>query len=181
VFLLYYLANLPPKVITLIVSAFPIIELRGAIPLAMLKLGLTPWEAFSCGVLGSLIPVFPILYLLQFIEPLLRKIKSLDILIDKVFEKTRSKSKIIQEWEFIGLVLFIGIPLPGTGVWTGTLAAYLFGLSKPFSFIAALIGTALAGTLMVFFSSYIEVIIEYFLYIAGLILLLYVVKKIRKK
>jgi len=152
-FLIQYLSNLPPKIITLIISAIPIIELRGSIPFAILKLNLAPFAAFSYGVAGSLIPVFPILFLLQFAEPILRKSSFFDQLLDKIYDRTRSKSKLIQDWELIGLILFVGIPFPGTGVWTGTLAAYLFGFSKIFSFFAALIGTMLAGVIMTFLST----------------------------
>jgi len=143
-----------PELVTILISTIPLVELRGAIPVAINVYGLAPWSALFFGVLGSLIPVFPILWLLKWLEPHLRKIKELDNLIEIVYERTRKKSQLIQDYELIGLVLFIGIPLPGTGVWTGMLAAYLFDLPKGFSFLAALMGTTLAGVIMLFLSDF---------------------------
>ncbi|MDR2429168.1 MAG: small multi-drug export protein, partial [Candidatus Margulisbacteria bacterium] len=61
---------------------------------------------------------------------------------------TRAKSAQIQKWEFWGLILFVGVPLPGTGVWTGSLAGYLLGLNRRKIILAALLGTTLAGLAM---------------------------------
>ena len=128
-------------------SALPIIELRGTIP-AALALQL-PWQlVLPSAILGSLLPALPILWGLDHLEPLLRKSPALSSLIDKVYAKVRHKGAKLQREEFWGLVLFIGIPLPGTGVWTGLLAAYLFGLSRRSSLLAALLGTTLAGTII---------------------------------
>jgi len=180
--IIHYLEGLPPKWVTLLISAFPIVELRGAIPIAIGVYKMAPAHAFTYGVIGSLIPVIPILYLLEFLEPHLRKIDWINTLIDKVFERTRTKSKIIQELELVGLILFIGIPLPGTGVWTGTLAAYIFGLNKGLSLLAALIGTAIAGVIMVFLSSYIHLIIRYFFVILALVITsILLIKLLRKQ
>lgn len=152
---------LSPQIIVTLVAVIPLLELRASIPLAIFKYGMSSWEALWLGILGSLIPVIPILFLLEHIEPLLRKIKFLNDLINQVFERTRAKSQIIKELELIGLILFIGIPLPGTGVWTGTFAAYLFGLPKLQAFFAALAGTTIAGIIMIFLSAYIALIIKY--------------------
>lgn len=176
-----YLSTLPNEVITLLISAIPIIELRGAIPIAIAGLKMSPLSALTYGILGSLIPVIPILFALEYLEPLLRKITLFDTIIDKVFERTRSKSQLIKELKLLGLILFIGIPLPGTGVWTGTLAAYIFGLNKYLALLAALIGTTIAGIIMVFLSSYLHLIFKYFLYIITLILIFTITYKLTKK
>jgi uncharacterized membrane protein len=65
-----------------------------------------------------------------------------------LFARTRSKSRIIEEFELVGLTIFIAIPFPGTGVWTGTIAAYLLGLPWIPTFICAAIGTAIASLIM---------------------------------
>jgi len=137
--------ELVPQLWTVLIAMLPIIELRGAIPIAINVYGLSKGSALLWGVVGSVLPAIPILWLLGFLEPHLRKIVELNNLMDKVFEKTRSKSKLVEEYQMLGLILFIGIPLPGTGVWTGMLAAYLFGLNKSVAFFCALIGTTLAG------------------------------------
>ncbi len=155
--------------ITMFVAAVPILELRASIPLAMLSFKMGAVEALIYSVIGSILPVFPILFLLEYVEPFIRKSKALGSLLDKVFERTRSKSQMIKELEFIGLVLFIGVPLPGTGVWTGTFAAYLFGMKKWQALIAGVLGTTIAGVIMVFLSTYIDLIIKYGLVILAVI------------
>ncbi len=174
-----------PKIIIAFVAAIPLLELRASIPLAIFKYGMSSWEALWISVVGSFLPALPILFILEYLEPLLRKIKFLDKLLDKVFEHTRAKSQVIKELELLGLIIFIGIPLPGTGVWTGTFAAYLFGLPKLHACFAALLGTMIAGVIMVFLSAYINLIIKYSL--AGIISLLlliggwFIYKKYYKK
>lgn len=159
--LILYLSTLPNEVITLLISAVPVVELRGAIPIAIAVFKMSPLAALFYGILGSLIPVIPILFALEYLEPFLRRVSFFNTIINKVFEQTRSKSQIIKELELIGLIIFIGIPLPGTGVWTGTLAAYIFGLNKYLTLLATFIGTAVAGIIMVFLSSYIHLILKY--------------------
>jgi len=146
--------NSVPVFWTIVISMTPLIELRGAIPIAINVYGFSKIAALFWGVLGSVIPAIPILWMLGFLEPHLRKIEELGKLMDTVYEKTRSKSKLIEEYEMLGLILFIGIPLPGTGVWTGMLAAYLFGFNKGASFFCALAGSLLAGVIMVFMSDF---------------------------
>lgn len=143
-----------PQFWTFVIAMLPIIELRGAIPIAINVYGLSRASALLWGVLGSVTPALPILWMLGFLEPHLRKIKEIDRLLDAVYAKTRHKGKLIEEYEMLGLILFIGIPLPGTGVWTGMLAAYLFGLNRFVSLICALIGTTLAGIIMLFMSDF---------------------------
>lgn len=176
-----YLGGLPHELTTLLISAFPIVELRGAIPIAITIFHMSKLEALAYGIIGSLIPVIPILFALAYLEPILRKVKLFDTLIDKVFERTRAKSQIIKELELIGLILFIGIPLPGTGVWTGTLAAYIFGLNKYLALLAALIGTTMAGIIMVFLSSYIHLIFKYSAFIIIGIIALVIGYKLTRK
>ncbi|MDR1323668.1 MAG: small multi-drug export protein [Candidatus Margulisbacteria bacterium] len=129
-------------------SATPLLELRASIPYGFLA-GLPPMAVFFLSVAGSWLPAFFVVFVLEHVEPLLRKIKFLNDLLDRVYAKTRAKSEQIQKWEFWGLILFIGVPLPGTGVWTGSLAGYLLGLSRRKIILASLLGTALAGLAMV--------------------------------
>ncbi len=144
---------LSPELITVIISAIPVLELRGGILYAR-ALQIPALNSLILGIIGSMLPVIPILILLGKIEPLLRRNRSLANLLDRVYARTRSNSKLIQEYEFIGLTLFIGVPLPGTGVWTGMLAAYLLGLPRMFSFLSALLGTTIAGIIMLFLSDF---------------------------
>lgn len=143
-------------------AATPLLELRGSIPYAMLLDPVFPaWKALWLSVLGSWLPAFLIMYILEHAEPLIRKNKKTAQVLDAIYRKTRAKSQQIKDLEFWGLVIFIGIPLPGTGVWTGVLAAYLLGLSKGQTIFAAFLGTSIAGVIMVFLSTYISAIIRF--------------------
>lgn len=157
-----YLANVPKELVVVILSAVPLLELRASIPYALLiEPKLTPLMALLLGVLGSWLPAFFVVFVLEHIEPILRKVKLFNDILDKVYAKTRAKSEKIKTMEFLGLVLFVGIPLPGTGVWTGALAGYLLGLAPLKIITASLLGTTLAGILMTFLSAYISLVIRY--------------------
>lgn len=142
------LAGLPKELIVFLISAIPVIEVRGAIPIALLYFKLPVVSTLLLCVLGSLLPVIPLLLFLKYATEWLRKIKVFDRFFDWLFTRTRSKSKIIQDFELVGLTLFVAIPFPGTGVWTGTIAAYLLGLPWVPTFICAAIGTMIASTIM---------------------------------
>lgn len=111
---------------TFIISMIPIIELRGAIPVAVFTFHLTYVEAFIISFIGNIIPVY---FIVKFIRPifdLLRRFKIFRVIIDWVTEKATKKiaeSKKLQTATILGLYLFVAIPLPGTGAWTGALIA----------------------------------------------------------
>ncbi len=128
-------------------AAAPIFEVRGSIPLG-LYLGLPAAKTYVLSVLGSIIPIIPILFGLNYLTDHLRKIPMFDRFFSWLFERTRAKSKLIERFETIGLLLFVAVPLPGTGVWTGCVGAYLFGLSYIEGFVAAAGGTAIAAALV---------------------------------
>ena len=160
-----YLASLPKELVVVIISAIPLLELRASIPYALLmEPKLSPAFALGLSVFGSWLPAFFIVFFLEHLEPLLRRNSFLDKLIDKVYAKTRAKSEQIKTMEFWGLVIFIAIPLPGTGVWTGALAGYLLGLSAVKIIFASLLGTLGAGIFMTFLSAYIALLIRYTLW-----------------
>ena len=135
----------------LILAATPIIELRGSIPLG-LGLGIPVLQNYFLGVVGSIIPVIPILWFLNTLTESLRKVPIFNKFFEWLFKRTRSRSKLVEKYETIGLILFISIPLPVTGVWTGCVAAYLFGLRWFNTFIAATIGTSIAGIIVTLLS-----------------------------
>ena len=136
---------LAQEITILSLAALPIVEVRGAIPLG-LYFGL-PWlQVLILSILGSLIPVFPILWGLTYLTEIFRRVKIFGRFIDWLFKYTRSKTnKLIEEFELLGLLIIFSIPLPGFGVWTGTLAAYLFGIPWRWTFLLALAGTSIAS------------------------------------
>ncbi|MCK4995001.1 MAG: small multi-drug export protein [Candidatus Omnitrophica bacterium] len=139
--------NLSPQWIVVIVSAMPVSELRGAIPIGIM-LGVTPVKVFVLAVFGNLIPVLPLLYFLEPVSERLRKFPFFKKFFDWLFERTRKKSKIIEKYELLGLMLLVAIPLPMTGAWTGCIAASLLKLEKKFSFFAVGTGVAIAGVIV---------------------------------
>ena len=125
-----WLQNLaiPEELIVLIISTLPIFELRGALPVAI-NLFHMPWyRAFFFAVIGNLIPVPILLLFFDFISKVISKIEIGRRLVTWVLERTRRRSKIIDRYERIGLILFVAIPLPVTGAWTGSIAAFLRGM-----------------------------------------------------
>jgi len=130
-----------------IISMLPIVELRGGlIAASILKIEFV--KAFIICFIGNILPVPFILLLIEKIFDLLKKWKPTKKIVNKLEKKTLSKSEQINKYGYWGLLLFVGIPLPGTGAWTGTLLAVLLGLSKKKSFIFISLGVLLAGIIM---------------------------------
>jgi len=150
--LAHHLSLLPKELITAIIAMTPILELRGAIPWALahppIGGGLSWYNAYLFAVIGNFIPVIPILLFLEPVSEGLRKYKIFDIFFDWLFRRTRRKGRVVEKYETLGLILFVGIPLPVTGAWTGCVAAFLFGLRFLNSVIAILLGICLSGTIV---------------------------------
>lgn len=130
-----------------VLAALPVAELRGAIPLA-LALDFSPQKAYALAFLGNLIPVVPLLFFLQPISEKLRHIPVFERFFNWLFERTRKKATVIEKFEALGLILFVAIPLPVTGAWTGCVAATLFKIRFRYAFAAILLGVALAGLIV---------------------------------
>lgn len=143
------LSGSPHELATLVLAMMPISELRGAIPYAV-SFGEMAWEkAYVIAVVGNFLPVIPILYLIGPVSEFLRRhVKFFDRFFDRLFARTRRKGKLIERFEVLGLILFVAIPLPVTGAWTGTLAAWLFGVRKSVALPAILGGIMIAGVVV---------------------------------
>jgi uncharacterized membrane protein len=140
--------GLPGELVVLITSALPILELRGGIPVAMTLLDFPWYYAFLLGVVGNMLPVPFILLFLNYVTRMLSKVRLFDRALNWLFERTRRRGKIIQKYKRVGLVLFVAIPLPVTGAWTGALAAVIFGLKFKHAFMSILIGVLIAGVIV---------------------------------
>ena len=127
------------ELIIFIISMIPILELRGGIP---------TWRAIPICLVGNLIPIPFILLLIRPIFAWLRKTRLFRPLVEKLEKKAMSKSDRISRYEFWGLVLFVGIPLPGTGAWTGALVASLLGIDWKKAFGAIVVGVCMASVIM---------------------------------
>ena len=133
---------------TMLVSMIPVIELRGGLPFGV-ALGLPYYLAFPAAVIGNLIPApFIIVYIRRIFELLRRYLPSLNGLIDKLEKKAHLKGKKVQKYQYIGLWLFVAIPLPGTGAWTGSLAAAFLGMRLKKAMPAVVLGVLTAGCIM---------------------------------
>ena len=135
--------------IIILISMSPWIELRGAIPTAILGYHWQWWQALPISLVGNMIPVPFILLLLRGVERELRKYPSFNKLIDKLFDKTRKKANTkVEKYEELALILFVAIPLPFTGAWTASLIAYLFNLDIKKSILTIFLGVIIAGLIV---------------------------------
>lgn len=130
------------------VAALPIAELRLAIPGAIEFLEIPWYYAFLIAVVGNMLPVPFILLFLEAATRLLSKVAIFGRFLNWLFERTRRRGQIIQKYKRIGLVLFVAIPLPVTGAWTGSLAAVIFGIKPKQAFISIFIGVIIAGIIV---------------------------------
>lgn len=136
------------ELIVVIVSALPIVELRGALPIAINLFHMSWYWALSLAIIGNMLPV-P--FLLLFLEPLARGVSRVDSgkkLVEWVFRRTRQRGEVIERYEKIGLALFVAIPLPMTGAWTGSIAAFLFGLKFNDALLSILFGVIISGAIV---------------------------------
>ena len=135
--------------ILFLISMVPILELRGGLLAAgpaFLNVGLAKAEPIC--VIGNLVPIPFILLLITKIFDWMKGTKRLKPMVEKLEKKAMSKSDKIEKYEFWGLVLFVGIPLPGTGAWTGSLIAALLGIRFRKAFPAVVVGVCLAAFIM---------------------------------
>lgn len=140
------------ELIVFLISMIPILELRGALLVAGPLLGVPVTTAIPLSIIGNIIPV-PFILLL--ITPVFRWMKGTRLfkpMVDKLESKAMSKSDQIEKYEFWGLMLFVGIPLPGTGAWTGSLIAALLGIKFKKAFPAVILGIFMATVIMWFIS-----------------------------
>ena len=134
-----------------IISLMPILELRGGLIAASL-LDIEPlWAFIVCMVANILIIPF-VLFLIEAVLEFLMRFKKLGQLITRFKEKTLKKKNSIEKYGYLGIMLFVAVPLPGSGAWTGCFLAVLLGLDKKKSFLAALLGVFIAGVIMMIFS-----------------------------
>jgi len=133
--------------IVFLVSMIPLLELRGSI-LAAGFMNTTFLPTYIAAVLGNMLPIPFILIFIEMVFNLMEKVSFLEKIPKKIKEKALSKSEQIEKYGYFGLFLFVAIPLPGTGAWTGALLSVLLGLKKGKSLLAILLGVMTAGLIM---------------------------------
>lgn len=184
------------ELITLLVSMFPLIELKGAIPIGT-GLGLELTTSALLAYSGSSLIVIPIFFLLIPIFNLLKKIKfvkKIILKIERVFEdKAKKVSKNatdkpetqVKKFLMIALFIFVAVPFPVTGVWTGTAIAVFLNMKFSDAFLPIILGNLVAGIIITlitfFFKAYVDIIITILLIIALIMLTIFIVKLIKSK
>lgn len=133
---------------TLLVSMVPVIELRGAIPIATAH-GLEPYISIPVAIIGNLIPVPFIIIFIKKIFAWIRKVMpKLDGMVTKLENRALSKKETVEKYAFWGLFVFVAIPLPGTGAWTGALIAAMLDMRLKRAFPSIALGVLTAGIIV---------------------------------
>ena len=197
-FLLTFLKGITDngKIITMLISMFPLIELKGAIPIGTLlgeNLVTTALLAY-CGstlicipIFFLLVPIFNLLKKIKFIKRFIEKIEAVLIgKAEKIAQKSNGKTEEVKtKFLSTALLIFVAVPFPVTGVWTGTAIAVFVGLSFKNSFIPLVVGNLIAGsiiTLLTFlFKDYVDIIITTLFIIALVMLIIFMIKIIKSK
>ena len=146
-FTTHLLGVVPKEIIVFIISMIPILELRGGLIAASL-LDIEIVQAIIYCVIGNIIPIPFILLLITPIFAWMKKTKLFKPLAEKLESKAMGKKEQIEKYEFWGVVLFVGIPLPGTGAWTGALIASLLEMKFKKAFPAIILGILIATIIM---------------------------------
>lgn len=139
--------TIPSQLIVFIVSMIPILELRGSI-LAAGFMDVSFLETYVVAVLGNLLPIPFILMFIKKILEWMKSTKAFSRIANAIEKKALSKREQIDKYGYFGLFLFVAIPLPGTGAWTGALLAVLLGMKNKKAFIPIALGVMAAGLVM---------------------------------
>lgn len=144
-------STLGKEIVIGVISLLPILELRGGL-LAAGALNLSPFIAYPIAIVANLLPI-P--FILMFLTPIfnwMKKTKLFKGLVEKLEKKADKHKDKFEKGEFVALILFVGIPIPGTGAWTGALIASILGMDKKKAMLAITIGVFMASIIMMVLS-----------------------------
>lgn len=144
--------GIPDWLVVFIISLFPILECRLGMFTAIVLLEMNPFVGFIISFIGNILPIPFILLLINWIFEILKKVPVINKLVFWLEDKTLKKRDKIDKYGIWGLLLFVAIPLPGTGGWTGALLASLLHLDKKKSFGVISIGVFIAGLIITILS-----------------------------
>lgn len=139
------------EIAVFIISLLPILELRGGLIAAAL-LGLDPIPSYIISIIGNILPVPFILLLITKVLDWMRNHKHFQKIANWLDSKVEKHKGQIEKYGYLGIILFVGIPIPGTGAWTGSLIASVLEMDKKKTFLAVLVGIFLASLIMMFLS-----------------------------
>jgi uncharacterized membrane protein len=149
-----YFNDIPPQLATVIIAALPVAENRVSVPLALGVYYLPVWQALFFSILGSVLAAACVVYGLHFIYRRLQgRLGIGDRILQKIFERTERKfTQKYQRWGELALLIFVAVPLPMTGAWTGSIAAFLFGIKPARALLFISIGVILSAGIMALLS-----------------------------
>ena len=131
--------------LTVLVSMLPVVELRGGIPFGV-SAGLPVWAAFIAAVIGNLIPVpFIIVYIRRILQWMRERFPGLNRVVDALERKAHLKGQKVTKYKYLGLIILVARPLPGTGAWTGSLAAAFLDMPLRRAIPSIIAGVLIAG------------------------------------
>ena len=131
--------------LTVLVSMLPVVELRGGIPFGVAA-GLPVWAAFIAAVIGNLIPApFIIVYIRRIFQWMRKRFPRLNSVVDALERKAHLKGEKVTKYKYLGLIILVAIPLPGTGAWTGSLAAAFLDMPLRRAIPSIIAGVLIAG------------------------------------
>jgi uncharacterized membrane protein len=135
---------------TFLTAMIPIGEIRVALPLALISYKMNIWIAYGISVFGNLLPIFFLLFFWKYLaEFLMKKSKFFNNFFNWLFARARRKFQgSYEKWGKIALIIFVGIPLPITGAWTGSIVAWLFGFKYWEGLFLNFLGICLAGIIV---------------------------------
>ena len=133
---------------TVLVSMIPVVELRGGIPFGV-TVGLPVWLAYLAAVVGNMLPVpFIVVYIRRIFQWMRRRLPRLNHLVTTLEKKAHLKGRKVTKYKYLGLAIFVAIPLPGTGAWTGALVAAFLDMRLRKAMPAIFAGVLIAGFLI---------------------------------
>lgn len=142
-------SGFPAWLATIFIAMLPVSELRGAIPIAIGIYGINPFDAFILAVIGNMIPVVPLLLFLEPVSNFLRRWNIWNRFFTWLFTRThRNHSKEFEKYGTLALAIFVAIPLPATGAWSGCAAAFVFGIKFRNALLAIASGVTVAGIIV---------------------------------
>ena len=153
--LIGFAAMFPKELAIVLLSLIPVAELRLAIPVAIIMYDIHPVEAFFFACIGNLIPVPFIILFIRKIFAWMKKFKIFRKLVTKLEEKGQSKQETVKKYKFWGLFIFVAIPFPGTGAWTGALIAALMDMRLKDALPSITLGVVTAGVIVTILSEFV--------------------------
>lgn len=146
--LINFLSFLPKEIIVILIAMLPISELRGAIPVAITVFNFSITKSFFLALTGNFLFVIPLLLFLNNLHIYFMKLYWYNKFFTWWMNKIKARSKIVEEFKFLGLIIFVGIPLPMTGAWSGCVASYLLGIKFWHAVLGCFLGILIAGIIV---------------------------------